>query len=267
MQSILSVAHAATAIEHDIFRSHDFSDFITTLTNLTTEYAPQDIYALVDVDYTITVPAHPATHAPNVKEHYTQFIKLTKDFSSDELERFENIVLVQQPQQVIDPKVQSYLAQLKKSQIKTTAITAMLCAPLAPDMHSMTQWRYESLKSLNIDFSDSFPQVEIFDFTEIPAYLTAHPQYYKGILCTNGELGQHHKGTVLDSFLKQTGYRPKVIVMIDDKLKNLVDVQATLQNTGIRFIGFDYQAGLQFAQQPVDQLAFTQFWNDVKKAL
>ncbi len=267
MESVLSVANAAAATEYDIFRSHDFNDFITTLAVLTTEYAPQDIYALVDVDYTITVPAHPATHAPNLKQHYAQFSLLTQTLNPDELEKFENLVLIQQPQQVIDPKVHSYLAQLKKSQIKTTAITAMLSAGPTPDMQSMAQWRYESLKSLSIDFSDSFPHVERVDFTDIPAYLAAHPQYYKGILCTNGELGQHHKGTVLDAFLQKIDYRPKVIVMIDDRLKNLEDVQATLKNSGIRFIGFDYQAGLQFTNQSVDQQAFTQFWADVKKAL
>lgn len=267
MQSLLSVANAATAITYDIVHSHDFNDLMTTLTTLTTEYAPEDLYALVDVDYTITVPAHPATHAPNVKQHYTAFNQLTQTLTPDELEKFENLALVQQPQQVIDPKVQSYLAQLKKNQIKTTAITAMLCASLTPDTHSMTQWRYESLRALDIDFSESFPHIDVFDFTDIPSYLAAHPQYYKGILCTNGELGQHHKGTVLDAFLKHTGYRPKVIVMIDDRLKNLEDVQATLQGSSIRFIGLHYQGGLQFVEQPIDSRAFNEFWTDIKQEL
>jgi hypothetical protein len=256
-----------TAGECEIFHSHDFSDFITTINSLTTEYAPHEIYALVDVDYTITVPKHPATHAPNIKTHYADFLKLTQCLNSEEIERFENLALIQESQRLIDDRVNDYLNHLNKNQIKTTAITAMLCGAIEPYTASMIQWRYESLKALNIDFSDSFPDIDQLNLTDIPSYLKAHPQYYKGILCTNGELGEHNKGIVLESFLNQIDYQPKVIVMIDDKLKNLEDVQRSLQKSNTRFIGFDYKAGLHFASQPIESIPFTQFWNGIKDTL
>lgn len=251
----------------EIYPSHDFNDFVAALSALTERYAPQDVYALVDVDYTLTVPAHPATHAPNIKVHYPNFLELTQGFSATDIEKFENLVLVQQPQRVIDPKIQAYLAHLKKNHIKTTAITAMLCGGLDPYTTSLTEWRYESLKSLKIDFSTSFPELEALTLTQIPPYLNEHPQYYKGILCTNGEMGQHNKGTVLETFLNHIQYYPKVVVMIDDKLKNLEDVQQILKNSNIRFIGLDYQAGLHFAPDSIGLLAFTQFWTNIKNEL
>ena len=60
--------------------------------------------------------------------------------------------------------------------------------------------------------------------------------YIDGIIFS----GNYDKGEMLINWLKQSKYRPKKIIFIDDKLKNLHSVEKALHNRDYPFIGIRY---------------------------
>jgi len=60
--------------------------------------------------------------------------------------------------------------------------------------------------------------------------------YIDGIIFS----GEHSKGEMIISWFKQIKYRPKKIIFIDDKLKNLQSVEKALHNRDYPFIGIRY---------------------------
>lgn len=65
--------------------------------------------------------------------------------------------------------------------------------------------------------------------------LPEHACYHKGIVCC----GPHNKGTILSHWLAVVGIKPDLIIFVDDKLKNIHDVQNALDHS-ISFIGIRY---------------------------
>lgn len=95
----------------------------------------------------------------------------------------------------------------------------------------IVQRTIEQLLLLGIDFS----RTELLDH-ELDFILT-HPGKYKNgiIFC-----GENNKGTVLTEILTYANYRPKKIVFIDDKRKNLLLVEHAVTQDHIDFIGIHY---------------------------
>ncbi|HRW58961.1 MAG TPA: DUF2608 domain-containing protein, partial [Chlamydiales bacterium] len=64
----------------------------------------------------------------------------------------------------------------------------------------------------------------------------AHPLFYKGMIftcCSN-------KGKSLEQFLLYAKIHPSKIIFIDDKLKNLVDIEKLCEKEDIPFLGIQY---------------------------
>lgn len=96
----------------------------------------------------------------------------------------------------------------------------------------LLQLTKKQLKPLNIDFSKTSPTSQdlILDLVNDTAMFNA------GILFSN----INPKGPTLKVFLKRINYYPKLIVMIDDQLKNLISIQQACDELGIEFIGIRY---------------------------
>lgn len=61
------------------------------------------------------------------------------------------------------------------------------------------------------------------------------------------------KGQVLKTFLHYAGLSPKKIIFMDDLRENLESVEAFCQQTGIKFIGFEYTAVTERSKIPLDE--------------
>ena len=73
-------------------------------------------------------------------------------------------------------------------------------------------------------------------FTQKTIDLTPPAQFTEGIILTGGK----NKGSVLSEFLKKTKRNFKKITLIDDKLKNLQDVNEATKKLNINFTGIRY---------------------------
>lgn len=97
----------------------------------------------------------------------------------------------------------------------------------------LTQRTIEQLHHLGIHFTKTDPY-------ECP--LTHGHGHGKAGLYIDGIIfsGEHSKGEMIVSWFKQIKYRPKKIIFIDDKLKNLQSVEKALHNRDYPFIGIRY---------------------------
>lgn len=87
----------------------------------------------------------------------------------------------------------------------------------------------KQLDALKIDLSKTAPKKENI-------YFDNGVLYKNGILFAKGI----EKGKVLKQFLKKIEFSPKSIVFIDDKLKNLTEVEKFCASLKIKFLGFRY---------------------------
>ncbi|HBR70665.1 TPA: hypothetical protein DIC20_01115 [Candidatus Dependentiae bacterium] len=125
------------------------------------------------------------------------------------------------PEKVTEPEFISLIHSLQKKNIPTLALTKRLAIP--GDITA------QQLKKIDIDFS-------VPPFTQKTIDLTPPAQFTEGIILTGGK----NKGSVLSEFLKKTKRNFKKITLIDDKLKNLQDVNEATKKLNINFTGIRY---------------------------
>ena len=106
----------------------------------------------------------------------------------------------------------------------------------------------EQLAKNSLNFHISQMQTYVFD-------IYASSIYKNGVIfCAN-----NNKGSVLLHFLDVIGYRPKRIIFVDDKEKNLSDVkyavsQRAIEYNGLRYCGCDQRVAAFNAQQVAQEL-------------
>jgi hypothetical protein len=75
------------------------------------------------------------------------------------------------------------------------------------------------------------------------AYYNSRPQVKNNIIYSNGEKGPYAKAEVLAEFFKVFKIKPKRIVVIEDRLKNLKSIEKMLHKlfgSSVEFIGIHY---------------------------
>jgi hypothetical protein len=107
------------------------------------------------------------------------------------------------------------------------------------------------VNSLGVDFMKTAPSQDSF---VVPA---AHPTLYvQGILFVNDF---NKKGDILMPFLSMIGKSPKKMVFIDDKRKNVDELEQTCSKYGIEYVGIHYTAIEHAAPVYVRELAQYQY--------
>ena len=88
------------------------------------------------------------------------------------------------------------------------------------------------LENLGVDFTHNPPYDQSFAFMNEE----------QGVIFKNGVLftGASQKGKALFTLLDHAGYKPKHIVFINDKKKNLEEVQSVAKEFGVLFMGLRY---------------------------
>lgn len=98
----------------------------------------------------------------------------------------------------------------------------------------------DQIQKFGFDLINTFKKyVLVMKFLHFKKYASGYPMFCHGILSTNGE-GTVSKGDTLTSFLKHAGpyyhcktqkpgYYPKVIILVDDKKKQLKNVEESLE--------------------------------------
>ncbi|MBA3816508.1 MAG: DUF2608 domain-containing protein [Parachlamydiaceae bacterium] len=76
-----------------------------------------------------------------------------------------------------------------------------------------------------------------FRLTALPPSLSKHPALHAGVIFTSGKM----KGDFLKKFLSSTGYVPKQVIVIDDKLDQIESIEKSMEEAGIKVNCFWYR--------------------------
>ncbi len=180
---------------------------------------------------------------------------ITQEEKKD-LENAYSLGLVLPKSVLIEKEIPSFIKNLQQKHVKVIALTALPSGTIGV-VPKIERWRIDHLKSVNIDFSLSFPKVERHSFNEITKPGKSAPLYEEGVLFSGG----YTKGEVLKAFLKWRKFNPSKIVFIDDVPQNLDSVKAELQslNENIDFRGYQYTGAKRFYKEPDEFVIKYQF--------
>ncbi len=233
----------------------------TKFLEVSTKSNREEILGIFDIDLVLTQPSNPVFQMSNIQKYKPQLKILTKDLTPEQKDVLLNLITKSSPAMLVEQDTPRILQSIKDQQIKTMALTASLTGKLGK-INDVAIWRYETLGSIGIDFSSSFKSIEKILFKEIPSYLGRYPEFYKGILCSNGEGNKINKGEILTIFLHKVAYKPKRIIFVDDKIENLENVEKALANSdqSIHFIGIHYKGAEELKPIPIDERKFLDEW-------
>lgn len=232
---------------------------------------PENVLVVFDIDMTLTQPDHPATFYPNLKKHQNVMKNIRDELAPEQRDYLATSTL-QLPQRLIEKDSPKIIKSMQAKGIKVIALTATLTGSWKDSENKIIFKRKDDLQALGFDFSF---QGRVVSYTNFPLYADGYPTLYHGILCSNGEESGVGKGKVLSAFLRQvgttkggayrTGYVPKIIIMADDKKKNLEDVQKAMATDfpDIQFIGIEYQGAFDYTPQDISEADFAKFWQGV----
>ena len=191
-----------------------------------TSIGVEDMLVAFDIDMTITQPMHPAVYYPSIVKYINSYKAIVKTLPLEQRE-VPFMLTVDLPQRFVEKDTIKIIKGIQNKNIKMIALTASLTGAVCTyDRFEVV--RYAKLQSLGVNFESSFNQYHDIKFSDNEPYRRNYPVFYKGILCSNGEQNMTSKGDVLVEFLKKVQYDPKVIIMLDDRRKNLEDINDSL---------------------------------------
>ncbi|MBX9805445.1 MAG: DUF2608 domain-containing protein [Alphaproteobacteria bacterium] len=235
-----------------------------------------DVLAAFDIDMTLTQPIHPATYYPALKKYRDVYKEILEGLSSEQKDMVSTLMVQTTSHQLVEKETPKIIKELQGKGVRTIAFTATLTGKLLGFPKKGIFIRRDQLQKIGLDFTDSFKgYCRCAPYMDFPRYATSHPMFFHGVLSSNGE-GKISKGETLIAFLthlgqkyqqkmSKPGYYPKVIVMVDDRMKNLVDVEKSLKahDPTIHFIGIEYQGAYSYAPQDITEEDFTKYWKDL----
>lgn len=208
----------------------------------------KDLLVVFDVDMTITQPNHPAAFYPSLIK-YKEIYKEIVDTLTAEQKDLMSTLILDQPQILVEENTPNVIANLQKK-YKTIAFTAVLATQEIVDR------RIKTLNDLDVKFTQG---IENMTFSDIKSHHGQRPLFTQGILFGNGEV--HSKGIIFCAFLKRLQSLPKIVIVVDDRKKNLEDIQKTLleHKIDVRFLGIEYK-GAFTRNGNITKEEFKDFW-------
>lgn len=231
-----------------------------------------------DIDMTLTQPDHPAIYYPAIKKYRDIYKRILGQLTPEEKDLTATLTTQIVPQKWVEKETPKIIRALQQQGVKMIALTSSLSGKIKGFPDKMVILRRDQLQKMGLDFTKSFKNItHVAKYSDFKRYAGGHPIFYHGILSTNGE-GGASKGDVLVAFLNQLGptheskvgvygYRPKVIVFVDDKMKHLKNVEIALKayDSSIQFIGIQYEGAYSYAPKDISEEDFLKFWEDLAR--
>ncbi len=159
---------------------------------------------------------------------------LEKRYSKAELDELYSIIFQGRKKVPVHPDMIKLIAHLQSKGIKVLALTHCITGKFG-NIESMEDWRIQEIEKLGYFFNKSWKDLEEKSFEEKDG---KQALFKKGVIFTN----HLPKGEVLKAFLDYTHLRPKHILFIDDKKKNVQSVQEIARHLDIPYTGIEYKA-------------------------
>ena len=246
--------------------TQSLADVTNIIETLLTSYDAKDILVIFDIDMTLTQPVQKAVCSPALKKYISLYRRIMSSLTPEQYDMSSTLLTYLFPQKTVEKDTTHIIKHIQAMAVPCIALTSTLTGDLCfKGGIRFEKERFTKLSSegIGINFENSFDTKEII-FTEIPLYNGNHPVFYHGILSSNGERGKNRKESVLSAFLRRVNFVPKVIVMVDDKKKNLQETERALKSydSKIQFIGVEYQGAFDTSFGDVTREDFIDFWEN-----
>lgn len=254
----------------EITSASSMNEVNTKIQTILLKHKPEDILAAFDIDMTLLQFKHPAVYYPALKRYLDIYKNILGSVPNVQKDIANTLLVYKIPSMLVEENTPDIVANLQDQGIKVIAFTATLTGPLLKMRENTIVLREQQLQKHGIDFSKGLNDLdEIQTFSDFEQYAGSYPMFYRGVLSSNGE-GIVTKGQALIALLNaiktgKNGFLPKVIIMIDDKRKHLLDVEEKLKvyHPDIEFIGIEYQGAYDFAPQEISREDFQKFWEEL----
>jgi len=246
-------------------------DLQTKLEKILKTQKAKDVLVAFDIDMTLTQPNHPAMYYPALTKYVDVYKTILEQLTPEQKDLAATLTTQLVPQKLVEEGTPQIIKTLQEKGVKVIALTSSLAGNIKGCKDQVIVLRKDQLEKMRLDFSKSLQEfVTDLKFIDFKKYAGAYPMFYHGILSANGE-GNVSKGEVLNALLshigkvRKPGFRPKVVIMIDDKKKHLEDVEKHLKSydPSIQYIGIEYEGAFNYAPQDISEEDFQKFWEDL----
>lgn len=189
--------------------------------------------AIFDIDDTIIIHNDSILRPCGELKLAWAMLKNFSDLRGANFAQLYSIVTAEAKERLLEQRTAQLIKELQNQKVKTIALTASNTGRVGI-LKSVEDSRIALLKSLGVDFDHPFSTNDLV-FNELKRKKGA-PTYKQGIIFSS-DAG---KGKALLAFLDRVNFKPKKVLMVDDKIKNLIDVEKALLSRGITFIGYEY---------------------------
>lgn len=244
-------------VTKDINRMTECYDFIKSNTS---EFLPNEILCVFDIDNTITIVECKYSYWPNVCKWRNEFDNIKNKYKDVDTNIVYTNLLIEYPARVLDNDIYDLFEKLN---CKKLMLTASLAGKFG-NIDNMEEYRYNILSRFNISFESEF-NIDRHIFDNFEPNFNSYPSYYKGILFSNGENGTTDKGKVLRAFLKKVNFNPKCIILIDDNPTNHKDLFSEFFNDIEKILNIIYTGANSYCPNSVDKNDFITFWDELFK--
>ncbi len=238
--------------------SHHMQDILPYLEN-----ANAQTLVVFDIDFTLTMPSHPAFHLAALKQHKAAAKEWIKQLTEEEKFWLAPYMVMEGRSILIEKEVPALISSLQQKGIKLLALTGCP-SENSKSAGSIVESRWKELKILGIDFSTSFPTVAPFAMNHFKEMYGCFPGFYQGILFCNFTPfckipGLATKGEVLRHFLEQANWKPEHVMLIDDDIQNLDQMAISMQEWGVSYTGLHYTGGY-LSCSTIDEAEMKEAW-------
>ena len=217
------------------------------------EKADKKTLVIFDVDSTLTQPSNPYFQRKTVRRYKAFYKAQLAPLTKYEQLIFDHLFVLQSPSVLVEEGFPALIEALQQRGVKTIAYTAAKTGPLGTILPSFPEWRYQELKQLGIDFSQSFPNKVLFKaFSDFGG---GHPGMENGIVYSGHQV---EKGEIIGAVLDAMHWQPKTVIFVDDKERNLTSMLGGLkkQQPEVGFLGIHYQGVERTPEVETDEIQF-----------
>lgn len=231
-----------------IYQIENFDRVSKEVENLT-----KDDLIVFDIDYVLLIPNDMILRPCGIEKRKHFFESLGSD------KFFYTKMLVDGDENLVDSDIIRLIQCIKGRSSKIIALTSRETGLFSGQY--LEDLRIKSLKQSNIDFSDSFPEMDFLVLDQLSDHKTPLvPLFKQGCLFSN----KCTKGETLRVFLEEIGWMPKRVIFIDDQLKWLESAQREMNALNVEFTGFHYLGAYSLTNDLDEDVANFQM-NHLKK--
>jgi len=198
--------------------------------------------------------SHPYAEKVFLTQMQHAFDNATSDQEREEIEQKLSLCILSPKRILIEEESPALINSLQQRGAKVIGLTMCLTGSLGHISH-IERWRLEHLRSLNINFTQSFSGIKHCILDNLKDHKKHTPLFEEGILFSPG----YNKGDVLKEFLHHINFKPSKVIFIDDLIGHLESVESALHSVNIPCRAYQYMGAKPFFKPINTQVLEYQF--------